>query len=50
MGWAVGELYAERHFLPALKAEVEVLITNLIRTFRARVETRDWMGETRAEA
>ena len=28
-----------------------MLITNLIRTFRARVETRDWMEpETRAEA
>ena len=51
MGWAVGQLYVERHFSAAMKQQAEALIGDLIRAFRARLATRDWIGaETRAEA
>ena len=51
MGWAVGQLYVERHFPPETKAKVEALVANLKAAFRARLEHLDWISpETRAEA
>jgi putative endopeptidase len=51
MGWAVGQLYAERYFLPETKAKVEALVANLKAAFRARLEHLDWINpETKAEA
>ena len=44
MSWAVGQLYVERHFSTATKDRVEILIGNLVRAFRARLEKRDWMS------
>lgn len=51
MGWAVGQLYAERYFPPETKAKVEALVANLKAAFRARLAQLDWISpETRAEA
>jgi putative endopeptidase len=51
MGWAVGQLYAERYFPPETKAKVEALVANLKAAFRTRLAQLDWISpETRAEA
>jgi putative endopeptidase len=51
MGWAVGQLYAERYFPPAMKNEVDKLVQNVLHVFRTRLASRDWMSPaTRAEA
>ena len=51
MGWAVGQLYAERYFSLETKAKVEALVANLKAAFRARLEHLDWISpETKAEA
>jgi putative endopeptidase len=51
LNWAVGQLYTDRHFPAATKAEMNSLIANLTAAFRARVEKLDWMSApTRAEA
>ena len=51
MNWAVGQLYAERYFLPETKAKVEALVANLKAAFHARLERLEWMSpETKAEA
>jgi putative endopeptidase len=51
LGWAVGQLYVEHYFPPALKDQAEKLICDLVRAFRARLERRDWMSPaTKAEA
>jgi putative endopeptidase len=51
MGWAVGQLYAERYFPPETKTKVEALVANLKAAFRARLEHLDWISqETKAEA
>jgi putative endopeptidase len=51
MGWAVGQLYVERHFSAAMKQQAETIIGDLVRAFRTRLATRDWIGATtKAEA
>ncbi len=51
MGWAVGQLYVERHFTSEAKDQIEMLVDNLLNAFRARLKTLDWMSsETKAEA
>ena len=51
MGWAVGQLYAERYFPPETKTKVEALVANLKKAFHARLDHLDWMSpETKAEA
>ena len=51
LDWAVGQLFAERYFPAATKAQVETLVANLKLAFRHRIEKLDWMGPaTRTEA
>ncbi len=51
MGWAVGQLYVERHFSAAMKQQAETIIGDLVRAFRGRIESRDWIAATtKAEA
>ncbi|WP_129338496.1 M13 family metallopeptidase [Cellulomonas endophytica] len=51
LGEAVGEVYVARHFPPAHKERMEVLVANLVEAYRRSIEGLDWMGpETRAKA
>jgi putative endopeptidase len=49
--WAVGQLYVERYFPPATKANITSLVSGLKAAFRHRLETNGWMeSATKAEA
>jgi putative endopeptidase len=51
LGEAVGELYVAKHFPPASKAAMEVLVANLVASYRASIENLEWMGpQTRQRA
>ncbi|MEK7663207.1 MAG: M13-type metalloendopeptidase, partial [Actinomycetota bacterium] len=51
MGEAVGRVYVERHFPERAKAEMDVLVANLIEAYRESITNLDWMSEeTRARA
>jgi putative endopeptidase len=51
LGWAVGQLYGEAHFSPAMKGQVEIVVRNLVQAYRDRLEKNDWMNPaTKAEA
>jgi putative endopeptidase len=51
LGEALGELYVARHFPPAAKERMQVLVANLVEAFRRSFADRPWMGEeTRAQA
>ncbi|MDQ1607382.1 MAG: putative endopeptidase [Microbacteriaceae bacterium] len=51
MGEAVGRIYVERHFPPAAKESMDVLVANLIEAYRQSIQKLEWMGaETRARA
>lgn len=51
VGFALGQLYVERHFQPDAKQRMEQLVDNLRTAFRESLESLDWMtAETRAEA
>ena len=51
MGEAVGKLYAAQYFSANEKAQVQVLVTNLLAAFRARLEANKWMAPaTKKEA
>ncbi len=51
LGEAVGKLYVERHFPPAAKQRMDVLVANLLKAYANSIQALDWMGpETRAEA
>jgi putative endopeptidase len=51
MGEALGRLYVEKYFTPAAKERMDELVKNLISAYRARLESRDWMGsETKKHA
>ncbi|MEG2778528.1 MAG: M13-type metalloendopeptidase, partial [Aurantimicrobium sp.] len=51
MGEAVGRVYVERHFPERAKAEMDVLVSNLIEAYRESITNLDWMSEeTRARA
>ncbi|MDP3749417.1 MAG: M13 family metallopeptidase [Phenylobacterium sp.] len=51
LGEAVGKLYAERHFSPDAKAQVQDMVKNLLVAFDARVDRLDWMSpQTKARA
>lgn len=48
---AVGRLYVARYFPPETKAQVDVLVRNLLAAMRARIEHVDWMApETKVRA
>jgi putative endopeptidase len=51
MGWAVGDLFVQRHFPPEAKAQMEQLVGHLREAFGNRIRMLPWMGqETKAEA
>jgi putative endopeptidase len=51
LGEAVGRLFVERHFPPAAKERMVVLVGHLIEAYRERISALDWMGaDTRARA
>ncbi len=51
LGEAVGKLYVERHFPPAAKSQMDILIANLIEAYRDSITTLDWMSdETKGRA
>ncbi len=51
LGDAVGEIYAQRYFPPAAKAEAQAMVANIIAAFRKRIEALPWMASaTKNEA
>ncbi|MCU1577017.1 MAG: metallopeptidase, partial [Leifsonia sp.] len=51
MGEAVGRIYVDRHFPPAAKESMDVLVANLIEAYRQSIQKLEWMGEeTRGRA
>ncbi|WP_026918212.1 M13 family metallopeptidase [Gordonia shandongensis] len=42
-GFAVGELYVERHFPPEAKARMDELIANLVEAYRRNISDLEWM-------
>ena len=51
LGFAVGQLYAEKYFPAAEKARVEAMVANLIAAFAVRIDHLDWMApSTKTEA
>jgi putative endopeptidase len=45
MGEAVGRTYVDRHFPPAAKTSMDVLVGNLIEAYRRSIRGLEWMGE-----
>ena len=51
LGDAVGQIYAQRYFPPAAKAEAQAMVANIIAAFRKRIEALLWMAaSTKKEA
>ena len=51
VGDAVGQLYVKRYFPPASKAEVQRMVTAIVKAFDARVAALTWMADaTKHEA
>ena len=51
IGEGLGKLYVAKYFPPSSKARAEELVRNLLATYKARIETLDWMGPaTKAQA
>src|SRR5215831_13047172 len=51
MGEAVGRAYVGRHFPPGAKERMDVLVANLLKTYRQSIQELEWMGaETRRRA
>jgi len=51
LGEAIGKVYVERHFPPAAKDAMDVLVANLIEAYRESIESLEWMTpETRERA
>ncbi|MEN9911090.1 MAG: hypothetical protein RLZZ441_658, partial [Actinomycetota bacterium] len=51
LGEAVGKLYVERHFPPAAKTQMDLLIANLIEAYRQSISNLEWMSdETKTRA
>src|SRR5262245_16297303 len=44
LGEALGQAFVEKKFTPESKARMSALVDNLTRTFRERIQTRDWMS------
>lgn len=45
LGEAVGKIYVEKHFPPAAKARMDVLVKWLIEAYRESITNLDWMTE-----
>jgi endothelin-converting enzyme/putative endopeptidase len=51
LGDAVGQIYVQRYFPPAAKAQAEAMVANIVAAFRKRIEALPWMDPaTKAEA
>ncbi|GAA4675838.1 M13 family metallopeptidase [Frondihabitans cladoniiphilus] len=51
MGEAVGRIYVERHFAPAAKQTMDVLVANLVEAYRESISSLGWMTDvTRQKA
>src|SRR6204780_219152 len=51
LGDALGQVYAQRYFSPATKAQIEAMVANIIAAFRRRIDALSWMDPaTKAEA
>jgi putative endopeptidase len=51
LGEALGKEYVARHFPASSKAQIEVMVANLHKAMRSRIEGADWMSPTtRTEA
>lgn len=51
LGDAVGQIYAKRYFSPQAKATAQAMVSNLIDSFRKRIDALAWMApSTKAEA
>ncbi|MFT6535081.1 MAG: putative endopeptidase, partial [Alpinimonas sp.] len=51
MGESVGKIYVSRHFPEAAKADMDVLVDNLIEAYRESITNLEWMStETRGRA
>jgi putative endopeptidase len=51
LGEAVGKLYVAKHFPPAAKEKMKVLVANLIAAYRVDIQALDWMSaETKTKA
>src|SRR5581483_7043281 len=51
LGFAVGQMYADRYLSPGTKAQVEAMVVNIIAAFRRRINALSWMDSaTKAEA
>jgi putative endopeptidase len=49
MGEAVGRTYVARHFPPAAKERMDLLVANLIEAYRRSIRNLEWMGEETRE-
>ncbi len=45
MGEAVGRIYVQRHFSPAAKASMDVLVDNLVEAYRQSINELHWMTD-----
>jgi putative endopeptidase len=51
LGEAIGQVYVKRHFPEDSKAKMQVLVDNLLKAMKPRIEALDWMSaETKAKA
>src|SRR5271157_1638555 len=51
LGDDVGQIYAQRYFSPQAKAQVQAMVSNIIASFRQRIDALSWMDpSTKAEA
>ncbi|RFP12700.1 M13 family peptidase [Duganella sp. BJB475] len=51
LGEVLGKLYVGQHFPPERKARMEELVKNLLASYKASIDTLDWMSpETKKEA
>ena len=51
LGYAVGRMYVARYFPPASKARAQEMVSNIIASFRDRIDSLDWMAAaTKQEA
>ena len=49
MGEAIGRIYVARHFPPQAKAEMDVLVANLIEAYRQSITELEWMSPATRE-
>jgi putative endopeptidase len=43
LGEALGEIYVQKHFPPAAKAQMDQLVANLVEAYRQSISTLEWM-------